>query len=98
MCHRKSPESGRRAGFSAHRSGRLVVFWARGITPASNASPLTRGNRNAPSAAVCTAVLGMREELRKGYKPLTEFVYFDRSVEKSAPPIAQGGRRSISLF
>ena len=28
MCQRKGPESGRRAESSAHRSGRLVFFWA----------------------------------------------------------------------
>src|SRR5882672_5468488 len=28
MCHRKIPESGRRAALSAHRSGRLTIFWA----------------------------------------------------------------------
>src|SRR5467141_2787299 len=30
MCHRKSPESGRRAAFSARRSGSLTFFWAQG--------------------------------------------------------------------
>src|SRR5258706_9821453 len=30
MCQRKSPESRGRAAFSARRSGRLMVFWARG--------------------------------------------------------------------